>query len=324
MNIYRRRAITTLAAAILLIMSAGASRAQSGNAQSNKGQSSAANLPGYKSWSDKSVAPTAAVLCIHGLGLNSGAFDDFGTRMAHRGILVFAIDMRGFGAWMKEKDGDNLDFSGSLADIKQTLTAIRAENPGLPVFLLGESMGGAIVIKACSQYPELIDGLISSAPGGSRYKEGRTDLEVGLHALRPRKQFDVGKGIIDQATKDPALRKLWLSDPLNRADLSAAQLIKFQLFMDGNDAAVRKIATTPVLVLQGTLDKLVKPDDTWKIFCNLATVRRTLIALRSEHLVLEYGRVKSDIYDAKTTELVANWMRNATTPAAEYDDVPTH
>jgi len=314
MNTYHRRAFQTLTAALLLIMSGSA-----GNAQS-----SPATLPGYRSWSDKSVAPTAAMLCIHGLGLNSGAFNDFGTRMAHKGVLVFAIDMRGFGAWMKEKDGEKLDFDGSLADIKQTLTAIRAENPGLPVFLLGESMGGAIAIKACSEYPELINGLISSAPGGSRYKEGRTDLEVGLHALRPRHQFDIGKGIIEQATKDPALRKLWLSDPLNRADLSAAQLIKFQLFMDGNDAAVRKITTTPVLVLQGTLDKLVKPDDTWKIFTNLTTVRRMLIALRSEHLVLEYGSAKSEIYDAKTAELVANWMRNAVTPSSEYDDVPTH
>jgi len=79
-----------------------------------------------------------------------------------------------------------------------------------------------------------------------------------------------------------------------------------------------------VLVLQGTLDKLVKPDDTWKIFTNLTTECRMLIALRSEHLVLEYGSVKSPVYDAKTAELVANWMRNAIMPAAEYDDVASH
>ena len=78
MNIFFRHAFHALTAALLLNMSVTA-----GNAQS-----SAANLPGYKNWSDKSVAPTAAVLCIHGLGLNSGVFDDFGTRMAHKGVLV--------------------------------------------------------------------------------------------------------------------------------------------------------------------------------------------------------------------------------------------
>jgi alpha-beta hydrolase superfamily lysophospholipase len=145
--------------------------------------------------------------------------------------------------------------------------------------------------------------------------------------IRPLKQFDIGTGIVDQATKNPALRKVWLSDPLNRMDLSPPQLIKFQLFMDGNDAAVRKIDTTPVLVLQGTLDKLVKPDDTWKIFTILATERKTLIALRSEHLVLEYGRVKSDSYDSKVAQMVADWLRDAITPSGadlSFNDTIQH
>jgi alpha-beta hydrolase superfamily lysophospholipase len=281
-------------------------------------------LPGFKSWSNQTIQPSAALLCIHGLGLNSGAFDDFGTRMAQNGILVFAFDVRGFGAWMKKKDGDKLDFEGTLADIKHTLSAIRSDHPGLPVFLLGESMGGAIVLKACSEFPQLIDGLISSAPGGQRYKQRKEDLDVGLHVLiRPLKQFDIGTGIVDQATKNPELRKVWLTDPLNRMDLSPEQLIKFQLFMNGNDDAVRKIKTTPVLVLQGTLDKLVEPDDTWKIFTILATERKTLIALRSEHLVLEYGRVKTNYYDTKVTEMVARWMREASSPSSSSDYLTT-
>ncbi len=284
-----------------------------------------ATLPGFRGWSDQTVKPSAALLCIHGLGLNSDAFDDFGTRMAHNGVLVFAFDVRGFGAWTKTKDGESLDFEGTLCDIKQTLSTIRADHPGLPVFLLGESMGGAIVLKACSQFPQLIDGLISSAPGGQRYKQGKTDLEVGLRVLtRPLKQFDIGTGIVDQATKDPALRKVWQCDPLNRLDLSPVQLIKFQLFMDGSDGAVRKIDCTPVLVLQGTLDKLVEPSDTWKIFTILATERKTMIALRSEHLVLEYGRVKSDFYNTKVSQMVANWIRDTISHAGADDDASAH
>ncbi|MDZ4836872.1 MAG: alpha/beta fold hydrolase [Candidatus Melainabacteria bacterium] len=272
-------------------------------------------LPGFKSWSDQTVKPSAAMLCIHGLGLNSGAFDDFGNRMAQKGILVFAIDVRGFGAWINKKDGDHLDFQDSVADIKQALSAIRREYQGLPVFLLGESMGGAIVLKACSEFPQLIDGLISSAPGGQRFKQGKTDLEVGLHALiRPGHQFDVGTGIVDQATKNPALRKVWLTDPLNRMDLAPRQLIKFQMFMNKNDATASKIKTTPVLVLQGTLDRLVEPDDTWKIFTQLTTEQKTMIALRSEHLILEYGRVKSDSYNAEVTKMVSTWMGEAVSP----------
>ena len=146
MKIRNMAALQLLAAAFLSILCATASSAS--NAADPAGRSAdvaasqsqdanvssvVATLPGFKSWSDQTIKPSAALLCIHGLGLNSGAFDDFGTRMAHKGILVFAFDVRGFGAWMKEKDGEKLDFEGSLADIKQTLSAIRSHHPGLPV-----------------------------------------------------------------------------------------------------------------------------------------------------------------------------------------------
>ncbi|CAN5515731.1 hypothetical protein BH10CYA1_BH10CYA1_54120 [soil metagenome] len=317
---------TSQAAGRQVVQIAGQIAGQAAETSRMASQSSSANsewkdLPGFKSWSDQAVKPSAALLCIHGLGLNSGAFDDFGTRMAEKGILVFAFDMRGFGAWMKLKDGDKLDFEGSVSDIKQTLSGIRRDNSGIPVFLLGESMGGAIVLKACSEFPELIDGLISSAPGGERYKQGKEDLDVGLHVLlRPGKQFDIGTGIVDQATKNPTLRKVWLTDPLNRMDLAPRQLIKFQMFMNGSEAAVSKIKTTPVLVLQGTRDRLVEPADTWAIFTKVTCEQKTMIALRSEHLILEYGRVKTDFYNAKVTKMVATWMAEAVSPlfAGEY------
>lgn len=280
--------------------------------------SSMTTFPGFKSWINPNVSPVAAMLCIHGLGLNSGAYDDFGTRMSNKGVLVYAFDMHGFGEWTKLKNGDSLDFEQSLADIKQALTQIRNEHPGLPVFLLGESMGGAIVLRACSEYPALIDGLISSAPGGERYKQRLTNLEVGVHLLtRPRKQFDIGTDIVDQATKNEGLRKLWQSDPLSRLDLSAVQLLKFQVFMNKSDDDVKKINATPVLFLQGTLDRLVKPDDTFDVFNKISSVRKTFFGLRSEHLVIEYGRAKTDAYNVKITTMISNWMKDALSPGTE-------
>jgi alpha-beta hydrolase superfamily lysophospholipase len=73
-------------------------------------------------------------------------------------------------------------------------------------------------------------------------------------------------------------------------DLSAVQLVDFQAFMDGNNDAAAKITTLPVLMLQGTLDRLVKAQGTWEIFNELGTKNKTFIELPSEHLVIEYGR----------------------------------
>jgi alpha-beta hydrolase superfamily lysophospholipase/thiol-disulfide isomerase/thioredoxin len=272
-----------------------------------------------RSWIDRDVKQTAVVLCIHGLGLNADCFNDFGTRMSHRGIAVYAIDVRGFGSWMKLKNGKALKFDACLDDIKTMLPNLRANHPGLPVFLLGESMGGAIVLRASSMYPELMDGLISSVPSGQRYRDG-TDLKVGVKLITgARRQFDVGTSIVDQATKDERLRQIWESSPLNRMDLSAVQLVDFQAFMDGNNDAAAKVTTLPVLMLQGTRDRLVKAQGTWEIFNLLGTKNKTFIELPSEHLVIEYGRVKSNTYDSNIAQFISTWMAANATASNNQD-----
>lgn len=277
------------------------------------------NTPPCRSWIDRDVKQTAVVLCIHGLGLNADCFNDFGTRMSHRGIAVYAIDVRGFGSWMKLKNGKALKFDACLDDIKTLLPNLRANHPGLPIFLLGESMGGAIVLRASSMYPELMDGLISSVPSGQRYKDG-TDLKVGVKLITgARKQFDVGTSIVDQATKNERLREIWESSPRNRMDLSAVQLVDFQTFMDGNNDAAAKITTLPVLMLQGTLDRLVKAQGTWEIFNELGTKNKTFIELPSEHLVIEYGRVKSNTYDSNMAQFISTWMAANATVSSTQD-----
>jgi len=277
------------------------------------------NTPPCRSWIDRDVKQTAVVLCIHGLGLNADCFSDFGTRMSHRGIAVYAIDVRGFGSWMKLKNGKALKFDACLDDIKTLLPNLRTNHPGLPVFLLGESMGGAIVLRASCMYPELMNGLISSVPSGQRYKDG-TDLKVGVKLITgARRQFDVGTSIVDQATKNERLREIWESSPLNRMDLSAVQLVDFQTFMDGNNDAAAKVTTLPVLMLQGSLDRLVKAQGTWEIFNALGTKNKTFIELPSEHLVIEYGGVKSNTYDSNMAQFISTWMAANATVSSTQD-----
>lgn len=268
------------------------------------------NPAAFTSWVDPLNPPHAALLCIHGLGLNRDAYLDFATRMSRRGVATYAIDVRGFGAWMKAKGRDNLDFDATLNDVKSTLTTIRKNHPNLPVFLLGESMGGAIALRATSMYPELIQGLISSVPAGDRFDQKKQDLKVALQTLKrgPWHSFDIGESIVNQATENKKLANLWENDPLNRMDLSPMQLMKFQKFMNDNIDAARTVTNVPVLIVQGTLDKLVKPEGSWEIFTALGNKDKALIAFPSEHLIFEYTRVKSDADAAKAAQVAANWI----------------
>src|SRR4030095_3833236 len=105
------------------------------------------------------VKHRVAMLCLHGFSLHKGCYAAFGKEMAKDGIATYAMDMRGFGELKDTTNRTQLDFDGCLADIKAVLEQIHKNHPGLPVIILGESMGGAVALRAAALYPQLISGL---------------------------------------------------------------------------------------------------------------------------------------------------------------------
>jgi len=262
------------------------------------------------SWVDQMAKPRICLLCIHGLGLYSGSYTNFGKWMARRGVATYAIDVRGFGSWMKLSGEKDIDFPACLNDINTTIKSIRAANPGLPVYILGESMGGAIALKAAALFPDLIDGMISSVPAGERFKQKKTDLKVALEFLTgPNKQHDMGKAIVHQATENGKLRKDWEDNPMDRMNFSAKQLMDFQKFMNENHDAAKLIEKTPVLMLQGSEDKLVKPEGTWEIFTELSVIDKMMFVVPSEHLIFEEQQDHAQKFDERVSRVVLTWLQ---------------
>jgi alpha-beta hydrolase superfamily lysophospholipase/thiol-disulfide isomerase/thioredoxin len=312
------RLLSALALSLLLCAPASQAKKSADEKAEEKSKSTDAATTGSAddspapcaSWTDPLNPPRAALLCIHGLGLNSDAYRNIGRRLSHRGISVYAIDVRGFGSWMRSNGNTQLDFDATLRDIKNTLETIHRANPGLPVFLLGESMGGAIALRAASMYPQEIQGLISAVPAGDRFGQKKEDLKVALDVLGHglHKEFDIGKSIVTQATQNTKQQKEWETDPLNRMDLSAAQLMQFQHFMNDNIPAAKKITDLPVLLVQGTLDKLVRPEGSWQIFEAIESKEKSFLAFPSEHLIFEYGGTKTEADARKSAQIAATWI----------------
>ena len=111
-------------------------------------------------------APKAVILALHGFNDYSNAFNAPAKVWAKDGIATYAYDQRGFGA----APGRSL-WPGSAALVTDAVTAatlLRAKYPNTPLYLLGESMGGAVAILAASGatgvHPAPVDGVILSAP----------------------------------------------------------------------------------------------------------------------------------------------------------------
>lgn len=254
--------------------------------------------------------PREVLLCVHGLGFSSASFAEFGRQMAGHGMAVYAVDVRGFGQWVRRKGQDKVDFEACLADLEGALRTLRKNYPGTPIFVVGESMGGAIALNCASRYPDLVDGLISSVPSSDRYSKLSSEIMVGAHFISDGdKPIDVSQEVVNRATQSSALRKQWKAEPLNRMKLSAKELKQFEDFMKGNNDAVALIQNCPVLMLAGFKDKLVKPEGTIELFNNITSQDKLLMVVGDgEHLLLEENQLTEQLED-----LLNVWIKNQST-----------
>ncbi len=119
-----------------------------------------------KSWNPARGAPKAVIIALHGFNDYSNFFEAAGTFLAEHGILTYAYDQRGFGA----APGHGL-WPGIKAfsdDLRTFAGLVRDRHPGTPLFLLGDSMGGAVIMVAATDRDasgvNIADGVILSAP----------------------------------------------------------------------------------------------------------------------------------------------------------------
>lgn len=116
-----------------------------------------------RTWLPKDYPVKAAIVALHGFNDYSNFFAAPGYYLSRRGIACYAYDQRGFGG----APGRGL-WSGIEAytnDLSCFVQEIHRRHPGVPLYILGESMGGAVTIVALTgSNPPHVDGVILVAP----------------------------------------------------------------------------------------------------------------------------------------------------------------
>lgn len=202
----------------------------------------------------------SVVIALHGFNDYSRAFEGAGQYLSRRGIGLYAYDQRGFGAspshgiWPGE---DNL-----TADLAHMVQAVKATHPGVPVYVLGESMGGAVAITALAKpgFPA-IDGAILSAPAvwGSDTLNAlyRMTLWTLVHTA-PSMQL-TGQGLKIQASDNVEMLKRLGRDPLVIKRTRVDAIYGIVALMDSAYAKVPQV-NAPVLLLYGGRDQVIPPE----------------------------------------------------------------
>lgn len=116
-----------------------------------------------RSWLPETTPTKAIIIALHGFNDYSNFFTTSGEYLKRYGIACYAYDQRGFGG----SPGRGL-WAGVGAytnDLSNFANEIRKLHNDIPIYLLGESMGGAVVIVAMTgNNPPVVDGVILSAP----------------------------------------------------------------------------------------------------------------------------------------------------------------
>ena len=246
--------------------------------------------------------PRASVLLIHGISEHSGRYEHVGRFLADRGFDVVAIDLRGFG----ESGGSRAyvnSFDDYLDDVEDQLAEVRAL--GLPVVLLGHSMGGLIALSYALTNRPQPDLLALSAPAlGAKIPTPQRKLAPALARLAPRLQVPAAiKGEV--LATDPDVAAAYFADPLIvRTATPALGQAMLRQMQWANENLAR--LTIPTFVMHGADDQLV-PARSTRPLADLAVVtRRTYPGLRHE-LFNEPSRlaILQELVDWLTAQLAA-------------------
>ena len=202
--------------------------------------------------------PKAIVFIAHGLAEHGGRYQHVGEALAGRGYAGYAIDHRGHGkSGGKRTLIDSID--QTVADLHAFMAVMRDHHPGVPVFLLGHSMGGAIAYAFALRHQDELRGLILSAP--AVVIEDVNPMTVAVGRLLSRVAPGAGVLQLDSSTvsRDPQVVKWYDEDPLNYRGKVAARTAAELL--DLANAAPGRLPelTVPLFVFQGTGDRLVSP-----------------------------------------------------------------
>ncbi|MFI6034668.1 lysophospholipase [Streptomyces sp. NPDC051315] len=195
--------------------------------------------------------PRYLALLVHGYGEHAGRYDEPARVLSGHGAAVFAVDHVGHG----RSSGDRVvieDFEDVVTDVHTVAALARATHPGLPLVVIGHSMGGLIAARYAQRYGDGLAALVLSGP-----VIGAWELPGRLLALDAIPDTPISPSAL---SRDPAVGAAYCADPLvwhgpmKRPTLEAFVRTLETVARDGD------VGSLPLLWLHGDDDRLVPLD----------------------------------------------------------------
>jgi acylglycerol lipase len=260
----------------------------------------------------------AVILALHGFNMYGGYFAEAAAWWAGHGIVTYAYDQRGFGGTPERGIwGGEAAF---VADATDMLALVRQRHPGVPVFLLGDSMGGGIVILTLKQLdpPARPDGVVLVAPavwgGDAMNAFYRYSLWLAAHTM-PWNLASATDLRVRASDNIDMLRQMG-RDPLVVHDTRIDAVYGVANLMGQASIGAPSLGRPPVLMLYGANDEIIPLAPTQRFVARLPGEVRLALYEDGYHMLLR------DLQAETVWRDIAAWIgdRSASLPSGADKD----
>lgn len=257
-----------------------------------------------RSWLPEHGPVRAVIVALHGFNDYSNFFATSGRYLSRHGIASYAYDQRGFG----RAPGHGL-WAGTAAytgDLAGFVQALHSRHPGAPLYILGDSMGGAVAIVAMAgPRPPQADGVILVAPAVWARETmpwyQRWLLAVTSHTL-PWLEL-TGKSMHITPSDNIEMLRALGRDPLVIKATRVDTLYGLANLMDEALDQAGKLHV-PALVLYGENDRIIPREPTFLMLRKMPASTRKAFYPHGYHMLLRDLRGDMPLAD------IAAWIEN--------------
>ncbi|MBD0336250.1 MAG: alpha/beta hydrolase [Cyanobacteria bacterium Co-bin13] len=213
----------------------------------------------------------AVVGIVPGLGSHSGLFGGLVEGLLAAGYGTYSVDLRGHGQSPGQR-GHIDRWKDLCGDVGRFWQLMSADNPGLPCFLLGHSLGATVVLDYALQRSDGVTGVIAIAPAIGPIGVSPIKMGIGraFSTVWPRFSLDTGLPE-DAGSRCPEWIAAYANDPLRHRRGTARLAAEFLGAAKRLQAELLKLEV-PLLILQGSEDSVVQPEATRQLFSQITLI----------------------------------------------------
>jgi len=210
----------------------------------------------YDVWTPDTTPKGVVVIC-HGYAEHARRYDHVAARFGEAGLVTYALDLRGHG----RSDGKRVylrDIAEYTGDFHTLVGIAGAAHPGLPLIVLGHSMGGGVVFAYGVEHPDDYTAMVLSGPAvyaQDAVSSFMITVAKIVGSLLPG--LPVEKLPTEAVSRDPEVVAAYLADPLVHHGKLPAGIAKALLNVGETMPQRAPALSAPLLVVHGEQDKLI-------------------------------------------------------------------